>query len=112
MSGIENNRHGQLTWSGGDWRIPVWLWLGLATMFFSVLHILIDFGVGLFDLHGTLLLTEATTLIGVGFIQLWWAISFVAGAVGNGSGVASAGILGARHPRLAPGASLGPAFSA
>ncbi|MBA2559646.1 MAG: hypothetical protein H0V07_07090, partial [Propionibacteriales bacterium] len=44
----------QLAWSGRDWRMPVWLWVGLATMFVSALHIIIDFGVGLFDLHGTL----------------------------------------------------------
>jgi hypothetical protein len=85
----------QLAWSGLDWRMPVWLWVGLATMFVSALHIIIDFGVGLFDLHGTLSLTEATTLVGVALIQLWWAISFMAGARGNASGVASAGILGA-----------------
>lgn len=85
----------QLAWSGRDWRMPVWLWVGLATMFVSALHIIIDFGVGLFDLHGTLTLTEAATLVGVALIQLWWAISFMAGARGNGSGVASAGILGA-----------------
>ncbi len=66
----------QLAWSGRDWRMPVWLWVGLATMFFSVLHIIIDFGVGLFDLHGTLALTEAATLIGIALIQLWWAISY------------------------------------
>ena len=42
----------QLAWSGRDWRMPVWLWAGLATMFVSVLHIIIDFGVGLFGLHG------------------------------------------------------------
>jgi len=36
----------------------VWLWVGLATMFVSVLRIIIDFGVGLFGLHGTLSLTE------------------------------------------------------
>jgi hypothetical protein len=64
------------------------------TMFFSVLHILLDFGVGLFDLSGTLSLSEATTLLGVALIQAWWAVSFMAGARGNGSGVASAGILG------------------
>jgi hypothetical protein len=61
--------------------MPVWLWVGLATMFVSVLIIIIDFGVGLFDLHGTLSLTEATTLVGVALIQLWWAVSFMAGAV-------------------------------
>jgi hypothetical protein len=49
-------------------------------MFFSVLHIILDLGVGLFDLHGTLSLTEASTLVGVALIQLWWAISFMAGA--------------------------------
>jgi len=74
--------------------MPVWLWVGLATMLFSAMHIVIDFGVGLFDLSGTLSFTETTTLVGVGLIQLWWAISFMAGASGNGSGVASAGILG------------------
>jgi hypothetical protein len=51
-----------LAWSGRDWPMPVWLWVGLATMFFSALHIILDFGVGLFDLRGTLSLTEATTL--------------------------------------------------
>jgi len=75
--------------------MPVWLWVGLATMFFSALHIILDFGVGLFDLHGTLALTEAATLVGVALIQLWWAISFMPGARGIGRGVASAGILGA-----------------
>ena len=84
----------QLAWSGRTWRMPAWLWIGLATMFVSVLHIIIDFGVGLFNLHGTLQLSEATTLIGVALIQLWWAISFMAGVQGNASGVASAGILG------------------
>jgi hypothetical protein len=72
-------------------------------MFFSVLHIVLDFGVGLFDLHGTLSLTEATTLVGVASIQLWWAISFMAGARGNASGVASAGILGAGWSALTNG---------
>ncbi|MGE5718711.1 MAG: hypothetical protein ACM3XQ_02420 [Nocardioidaceae bacterium] len=93
----------QLAWSGRDWRMPVWLWVGLATMFVSVLHIIIDFGVGLFDLHGTLTLTEAATLVGVALIQLWWAVSFMAGARGNGSGVASAGILGAGWAALTNG---------
>jgi len=54
-------------------------------------------------LHGTLTLTEAATLVGVALIQLWWAISFMAGARGNGSGVASAGILGAGWAALTNG---------
>ena len=36
-------------------------------------------------------------------IQLWWAISFMAGAQGNGSGIASAGILGAGWAALTNG---------
>ena len=83
--------------------MPVWLWVGLATMFVSVLHIIIDFGVGLFDLRGTLAPTEAATLVGVALIQVWWAISFMAGARGDGSGVASAGILGAGWAALTNG---------
>lgn len=97
---MENER---FAWSGRDWRMPVWLWLGLVTMFVSVLHIVIDFGVGLFDLRGTLSLTEATTLVGVALIQVWWAVSFMAGAQGHGSGVASAGILGAGWAALTNG---------
>jgi hypothetical protein len=92
-----------LAWSGRDWRMPLWLWVGLATMFFSVLHIILDFGVGLFDLSGTLSVSEAATIVGVALIQLWWAISFMAGARGNGSGVASAGILGAGWSALTNG---------
>ena len=65
----------KLEWPGRGLRMPAWLWVGLATMFVSVLHIIIDFGVGLFDLHGTLALSEAATLVGVALIQVWWAIS-------------------------------------
>lgn len=32
----------------------MWLVLGMAAMFFTAMQIVIDFGVGLFDLHGTL----------------------------------------------------------
>ena len=55
------------------------------------------------DLHGTLTLTEAATLVGIALIQLWWAISLMAGARGNASGVASAGILGAGWSALTNG---------
>lgn len=86
--------------------MPVWLWVSLATMFFSVLHIILDFGVGLFDLHGTLSPTEATTLLGVALIQIWWAVSLMAGVRGNASGVASAGILGAGWAALTNGSAI------
>lgn len=78
-----------------------------------MLHIILDFDVGLFDLR-EVSVTEVTTLVGVALIQLWWAISFMTGAMGSGSGVASAGILGARlrdadqrlPPRLLPSACV------
>jgi hypothetical protein len=84
----------QLAWSGRSWRMPIWLVVGMAAMTFSAMHIVMDFGVGLFDLRGTLSPTEASVLVGIALIQMWWAVSFVAGAQGNGGGVASAGILG------------------
>lgn len=96
----------QLAWSGRDWRMPPWLWVGLATMFVSVLHIMIDCGVGLFDLHGWLSLSEGATLVGVALIRLWWAVSFIAGARGNGSGVASAGVLGVGRAALTNGCPI------
>src|SRR5215207_11748012 len=40
-----------LAWSGQSWRLPPWLWLSLAAMAVSTLHILLDFGVGLFPLQ-------------------------------------------------------------
>jgi hypothetical protein len=92
----------KLAWSGHG-RLPTWLWLGLVTMFVSILHIIIDFGVGLFDLHGNLSPAEATTLLGVALIQVWWAVSFMAGARGDGGGVASVGILGAGWAALTNG---------
>ena len=93
----------RLEWDGRGWRMPVWLPLGLATMFVSVLHIVIDFGVGLFDLSGTLSASEAATLVGIALIQVWWAVSLSAGARGNGGGVASAGVLGAGWAALVNG---------
>ena len=88
--------------------MPVWLWAGRATMFVSALHIIIDFGVGLFDLHGTLSVTAGATLVGVALIQVLWAISFMAGAPRMPAAASPAASLGARlggvtngFPRLA-----------
>jgi len=83
-----------LAWSGQSWRLPLWLWLGLAAMAVSTLHILLDFGVGLFPLRGRLSLAEGATLLLVSLIQVWWSVSLMAGAHGNGGGVASTAILG------------------
>lgn len=96
MSSLQlwSGRSEELAWSGRSWRMPLWLAAGFAAMSFSAMHIVLDFGVGLFDLHGTLSPTETSTVIGVALIQLWWAVSFIEGAQGDGGGVASTGILG------------------
>jgi len=73
--------------------MPAWLWLNLAAMASAILHILIDFGVGLFSLQGRLSFAEAATLVLISLIQIWWVASLAAGAQGNGGGIASAAVL-------------------
>jgi hypothetical protein len=102
-AGAEDEQRGGLAWSGRGWRMPAWLWTGLAAVFVSALHIMIDLGIGLFDLHGALSPAEAATLVGVALVQLWWAVSLAAGARGDGGGVASAGVLGAGWTALTNG---------
>ena len=83
-----------LAWSGLSWRLPLWLWLGLAAMAVGTLHILVDFGVGLFPMRGTLSPPVGATLLLVSLIHAWWSVSLAAGAHGNGGGMASTAILG------------------
>ena len=83
-----------LAWSGRSWRLPTWLWLSLAAMAVSTLHILLDFGVGLFPMRGSLSPAVGATLLLISLIHAWWVVSLAAGARGNGGGVASAAILG------------------
>jgi len=83
-----------LAWSGQTWRLPLWLWLNLAAMAASIMHILLDFGVGLFPMQGTLAPAVQAVVVLITLIQVWWVVSLVAGARGLGGGVASAVILG------------------
>jgi len=83
-----------LAWSGQTWRLPLWLWLSLAAMAVSIMHILLDFGVGLFPMQGTLAPAVGAVVVLIPLIQVWWVVSLVAGARGVGGGVASAVILG------------------
>ena len=83
-----------LAWSGQSWRLPLWFWLSLAAMAVSMMHILLDFGVGLFDMQGRLAPPLAAVVLLVPLIQAWWCLSLAAGARGAGGGVASAVILG------------------
>ena len=101
---MENN---DLAWSGQSWRLPPWLWLSLAAMAVSTLHILLDFGVGLFPLQeGRVSPAVGATLLLVSLIHAWWSASLAAGAHGNGGGVASAAILGLGWTLLINGSAI------
>ena len=84
---MENNGLG---WSGRSWRLPAWLWLGLAAMAVGTLHILLDAGVGLFPSRGRLAPAVAAALLLISLVHAWWGVSLAAGARGVGGGVASA----------------------
>ncbi len=84
---------GSVSWAAETWRVPPWLWLGVAAMAVALLHILLDMGVGLFDMHGRLSAGVASVLIVIVMIHLWWVLSFVTGAQGRGGGVLSAAVL-------------------
>ena len=96
-----------LAWSGQSWRLPLWLWLSLAAMAVSTLHIPVDFGVGLFPVRGSLAPAVGAVLLLISLIHLWWGVSLAAGARGVGGGVASAAILGLGWTLLVNGASIG-----
>ena len=82
-----------VTWAADTWRVPAWLWIGVAAMAIALLHILIDMGVGLFDMRGRLSVGVASVLIVIVLIHIWWVLSFVAGTQGRGGGILSASIL-------------------
>jgi len=94
MEGTMEMKNNDLAWSGQSWRLPLWLWLSLAAMAVSIMHMLLDFGVGLFPMRGSLAPEVVAVVLLVTLIQVWWGISLVAGARGVGGGVASAVILG------------------
>jgi hypothetical protein len=95
-----------LAWSGQSWRLPPWLWLSLAAMAVSLMHILLDFGVGLFPLRGNVAPAVGAVLVLISLIQAWWGASLAAGARGVGGGVASAAILGLGWTLLTNGFSI------
>lgn len=82
-----------LAWSAQTLRMPAWLWLNLAAMAAATLHILLDFGVGLFSLRGQLAPSEAALLMLITLIHVWWVISFATGAQGVTGGIASLAVL-------------------
>jgi hypothetical protein len=68
--------------------------LSLAAMAVSTLHILLDFGVGIFPMRDRLSPVVMAMVLLIAFIHVWWCVSLIAGAQGNGGGLASAAILG------------------
>lgn len=95
-----------LSWSGQTWRMPLWLWLSVAAMTIGTLHILLDAGVGLFPVQGTLAPAVAAALLLISLIHAWWAVSLAAGARGVGGGVASAAVLGLSWTLLTNGSAI------
>jgi hypothetical protein len=82
-----------VTWAADTWRMPAWLWTGVAAMAVALLHILLDMGVGLFDMDGRLSAGVGSVLIVIVLSHIWWALSFIAGTQGRGSGILSAAVL-------------------
>jgi hypothetical protein len=103
---MESRESNSLAWSGRSWRLPVWLWFSLAAMAAGMLHILVDLGVGLFPMRGTLAAPVTATLLLISLIQVWWCVSLAAGALGNGGGVASAAVLGLGWTLLTNGSAI------
>jgi hypothetical protein len=82
-----------VAWAADTWQVPAWLWIGVAAMAIALLRILLDMGVGLFDMHGRLSVGVASVLIVIVLIHIWWVLSFVAGTQGRGGGILSAAVL-------------------
>jgi hypothetical protein len=82
-----------VAWAADTWRVPAWLWLGGAAMAVALLHILLDMGVGLFDMQGRLSIGVGSVLVVIVLIHVWWMVSFVAGAQGRGGGILSVAVL-------------------
>lgn len=95
-----------LAWSGQTWRLPLWLWLSMAAMAFGTMHILLDFGVGLFPMQGTLSPAVGAVVVLITLVHVWWSVSIAAGAQGVRSGVASAAILGLGWTMLTNGSAI------
>jgi hypothetical protein len=82
-----------VAWTADTWRVPPWLWIGVMAMAVALLHILLDMGVGLFDMQGRLSFEVGSVLVVIVLIHIWWVLSFVAGAQGRGGGILSAAVL-------------------
>jgi len=81
-------------------------WLGLAALAFGSLHILLDFGVGLFPTQGPASAAVAAVFVLTSLLLLWWAVSIAAAAGGLGGGLASVAVLAFGWTLLTNGSSV------
>jgi hypothetical protein len=87
-------------------RFGVAEWLGLAALAFGSLHILLDFGIGLFPTQGPVSAAVAASFVLTSLILVWWAVSIAAAASGLGGGLASVAVLGLGWTLLTNGYSI------
>jgi hypothetical protein len=65
-------------------------WLSLGALAFGTLHMLLDFGVGLFPLQGAVAPMVAAATVLTSLMPVWWAVSLADAARGRGGGLANA----------------------
>src|SRR6266545_3231291 len=80
--------------------------LGLGALAFGVLHMLLDFGVGLFPLQGAVNLPLGAALVLISLIHVHWAVSLAAATHGLGAGPASLAVLSFGWTLLANGVPI------
>jgi hypothetical protein len=69
--------------------IPRWLWLTSAALAFSLVHIIIDFNIGLFGATSkTMSLAAGLHILALGLIYAWWALTLGRAALGQTGGLA------------------------
>lgn len=91
---------------GIPWHAWAWVPLGLLAMGLGVMHIFIDGGVALWDFTGSLSFAECVMIIGIAGIQVWWALSLVAGTHGRVGGILSVAILALVWTGLTNGSAI------
>jgi hypothetical protein len=81
-------------------------WLGLVALAFGSLHIMLDFGIGLFPTQGPVSAAVAASFVLTSLILLWWAVSIAAAVSGLGGGLASVAVLAFGWTLLTNGYSI------
>lgn len=80
--------------------------LGLVALAFGSLHIMLDFGIGLFPTQGPVSAAVAASFVLTSLILLWWTVSIAAAVSGLGGGLASVAVLAFGWTLLTNGYSI------